>query len=252
MNVQHRISTLQTLLQRVRVRAALPRVLARSGVSTDGAIAIDERAPVAKRAPVDEVADVTEIGMRPLLGVTPSAAKEPESLEALPPLPVEPRVEAPPALHLDSRSSEPVLEVVAEEEISGDIADLGDEDELAAAPISSRRPVSVAPRSSESEELERPVTAPPESGRQFAAEQLPEYEADMTGVRARPDSLPAAPQAPPTLVELSEPLTVEDPTRRTAVTRVDVAQVAVATMPTRAREFLPVTFGELLDATLAL
>jgi hypothetical protein len=141
--------------------------------------------------------------------------------------------------------SEPQLEAAREEFLSGDDVEMEEEE---AAPSSSRRRVEPPVESKEkpleelafgTESVPPRHTPPPESGRLPAA---PEFDQDVTGVRET--SSLASPQ-----VVVAEAVPVSEPE---VLRPVIAGDGPVATFVGSPPVATPLTFGDLLDATLGL
>jgi hypothetical protein len=248
--VSTQIDRLQALLARIQKRATEPRVMMTMTVaptalatvppSADARAAIEKEIKVPTPAPMPAPLPVEPAESRSqLVAARPAAEPEPEVLE------------------LDERhivAEEPAISIEVEEE---------------APPPSSRRPKPL-------EEMPEPAVAhpaPPESGRHIAAQEL-DFEDDRTGVReARREETPTPPPPPNESIPL-QPVAAPDAPKRHSmeleipmhgapeapapaasqvqVVRADVPAAEVAVFEGHAPDFAPKTFGELLDAALAL
>jgi hypothetical protein len=264
MSAQEQVTKLEALLARVNGRRGAPRPVAATAAAYAEAAQVEpshvEAAPEPRRAPAAPA---------PEPRTPPPARVEPVAAVAAPP-PAAPVAAAP--VHV--APSEPTVAVVAtrpgsmapgaedEVEVEEGMAevDLDDieEDEAADAslsdsvadldvlmaasapedvPASSRRPIQLQVPDDAFHTTATPLPphpVPPESGRQVAAP-VADFEGDLSGVRsvAAVDIAPAA--------EL-----------KAEVTRPVVAAASPAVFHGAAPAFQPATFGELLDATLAL
>ena len=260
MNRSQTISRLETLLERIRVRAAQPRATGiRSAAAAPPAkvappvheespaptipppadmettLVQRVRSPLATEADVVVDVDVQDVGVEALIGVGADEVVVAESMESR-----ERLVAAEPVAESDT-----VAEVVPPEVLEESPADvLSAVEEVEEAPLSSRRPVAPQPEERLADmafgaEEPRPPrhTPPPESGRLPAAPDV-EFEADVTGVR---EATPIAVAVPPVAHLVPE------------TTRADLGGgERVPDVVGAAQRFSPSTFTALLDASLAL
>jgi hypothetical protein len=259
-NVQDRIARLQALLARVTERAQAPR-------QANGESALAPEEPATAFAPIDTQAldepDISvEVASPPPPDVEPLTDEEiVEDVEVVAAETTMIEVEAPPA-HEEAHSRErmiaaspaPGLEIEEKEVESSahtevtvshshpvEAAEVEDVEE---PPASSRRPIALEPKLEELAFGDAPPpgvthTPPPESGRQMAvAPGDLEFEGELTGVR------PKEPDAAATTGER----TVASP----ELTIARAAEGAAAMFKGEAPVFKPLSFGELLDATLSL
>jgi len=267
MTTQETISRLEALLSRIRTRASEARPVAHMAAPEPEPVHV----PFPTAPPPAEAAAVLASTREPSLDVVP----ELESRARL----VAEREPEPEVLELDERhvvtdsaDAEAEVSVVVEEII------VGEEEVLEAPPPSSRRPIA-EPLDAAPPEAAPTHTPPPESGKQVAALS---FDDDFTGVRdaaqrPAPPPDPNAPeihlasQHPPAIAAKHEmeaeleiapqakPASVRLPSERPPaaremepeVIRPVIAQAAVADLQGELT-FAPKTFGELLDASLAL
>jgi len=291
MSATEQVTRLEALLERVNTRRGAPRrppVLDEPVAHVEEAPVVHAAAAPAPRAPEPVAARVVPpVAVAPV--APPPKAPEPVEAKVVPPVaaaPVAPPPKAPepvkapeppppvmahaaPAAVLDSPNVDVEVEVeegVAEVDLEGldeelaasslsdSVADLdtvagGGEAE---APVSSRRTVQMQ---SPLEELafgaaaaaKGPHPAPPESGRQVAIPDATEAEGDLlkSGVRPAPVLEPVAP-----LVETAPPAAPLE--LKADVTRPVIPAAAPAVFRGAVPIPVPATFGELLEATLAL
>jgi len=283
MTTQETISRLEALLSRIRTRAseARPVVVAHAAApeAAPEAAAEQVHVPIPTAPPPAEAAAVLESTRGPSPDVAPaleSRARLVAEREAEP----EPEVLELDERHVvaDSADAEVEVSIVAEEIV------VGEEEVREAPPPSSRRPIAEPLDAAPPEEAAPTHTPPPESGKQVAALS---FDDDFTGVRdaaqrPAPPVDPDAPeihlasQHPPAIAAKHEmeaeldaphsakpaskpPASVRLPSERPPaavdmepeVIRPVLAQAAVADLH-GALTFAPKSFGELLDASLAL
>lgn len=283
------IAKLESLLARIRARAAEPRrpapvVAMAAPVAAPAALHIEEvvatsarpsvddettltqptRPPPAPEPDVADVADVIDVDVQEatsetVIGVPAEEAPVAEAFEsrerlvAAEPVAEMTTVEAPAAVA--PPVEEPPQEVLAAvEEAPQEL--LAAEEDVEDAPLSSRRPVAPQPEERIAEiafgaEEPRPPrhTPPPESGRLPAAPVV-EFDADVTGVH----ETPAAVGAPHRAEREPEP---EMPRRASELVPETTAPdlpsgESVVDVVGEAQAFAPSTFVALLDASLAL
>jgi hypothetical protein len=265
------ISRLETLLERIRVRAGQPRAGVRTAAAAPSAqvapfaqfappaqeespaptvpppadiplpadmettLVQRARSPLATEADVVVDVDVQEVSAEAVIDVGADEVVVAESMESR-----ERLVAAEPVAESDT-----VTEVVPPEVLEESPADvLSAVEEVEEAPLSSRRPVALQPEERLADmafgaEEPRPPrhTPPPESGRLPAAPDV-EFEADVTGVR---EATPIAVAVPPVSHLVPE------------TTRADLGGgERVPDVVGAAQRFSPSTFTALLDASLAL
>lgn len=270
MTTQETISRLEALLSRIRTRASEARPVVARASAPEPQL---EPGPIPTAPPPAEAAAAL-------------ASTRGASLEVVPELESRARLVAerePELLELDERhvvadSTDADVEVsVVEVSVVEEII-VGEEEVLEATPPSSRRPIA-EPLDAAPPEATPTPPPPPESGRQVAALS---FDDDFTGVRdaAQRPAPPPDPNAPeihlasqhPPAIALkhemeaeldvphtAHPASVRLPSERPPVDlqmqpeviRPVLAQAPVAELH-GAITFAPKTFGELLDATLAL
>jgi hypothetical protein len=260
------IQRLESLLERVRTRAAQPRIrageakgepetaervgpqssslaapLAPAGVAWPETGAQTELPPFLPRVRVQPWADEMAAAANP--SVEAAAGEDHGSVERL--VAAEPEAAEAPSTGETSRvqvqESVPPIDV-AELEVTG-------EDEEERAPASSRRVVAPEPEERlaqiafGAEDLPQPIhTPPPESGRLPAAPSAEfDQDPDVTGVRS------ATPLLPRRMME-SFPRAIEPEVVRPQLASSDAVGEVIA----EAQRFAPATFVALLDASLAL
>jgi hypothetical protein len=248
-------------------------------VSTDEEMQSSERIVAAESlAEIDgpsvsaEVEIAAEAYAEPAGESEPLDAPEPEAPPAEPEASPEPEPElasnATPAERMPEPESAREPEPASEAEPLPQAPDVGEHE----PPASSRRPIAVE---SKLEDLafgdatapEAPHTPPPESGRQVAS--LPvdlDFDGDSTGIRSKEQddaevTVIGTPPPPPPLLPAPVEAAVAEPAPPVAsdvvvsapeVTRAILPDAPVAVFEGSVPVFKPASFGELLEATLAL
>jgi hypothetical protein len=254
LTAQDRIRRLEALLARVAERAALPRpppgeqapalemapehveatapVMSGGGLDVETAEMLDESALVSDRPPPVEPMEEADSRERLVVAqpVTRDELREDVTEVNAPVTPQSPPEQTmAPDIEVVETTRPPPVEPVEEEE----------------PPASSRRPIVAEPpleelTFGEAAPPPAPHTPPPESGRQVAAPPVDlDFDGDLTGVRARHED------APIVILEPRGPLVPH-------VTRAQPVAGEAAEFAGQARAFEPLTFGELLDATLSI
>lgn len=274
MNPRERIAKLQAMLVRVTTRAAAPRDANGGGAAREPVQALADE-PVVSSEPitpldvevnlVDDARDASPAPPRASLQADAPAAESRERIIAAPELPVDAREADAGEAEAAPISAEPISVETADRSVASaaeaasrapDTTESRSEPIEASEeepPASSRRPIAIEPKLEELAFGEAapveavPHTPPPESGRQVAAAPVDlDFDGEFTGVRPRePEKSPVTvlgtgrTDAP--LVELAP-----------EATAAKLPAIAAVRFEGAAATFKPASFGELLDATVAL